>query len=380
MQKRRPRTQRRRRRKSEKRACSDTIEESSSADEVDARRKRARYSKESQPFCLTHIQLGTSLHLHITTVITHGRCSNDVWYHERASVHFTVARSLWLKSGVSHELCQSSLVLAPQNNFAHGGYGGVRLGEARNLGPAAHDRDRAAEERNARQRRIIEAGDSVLGSQDSLVRRVHNLQLGDTPEALTAPQTLGDLLRQPSAFRGASDHGLMLRMVQKHGGQQLIQESVAQRRNLDRVATSAEVILHSETSLVAPTRLRPVFSVTQSGRGGVIPATSAKGILLPEISSLVIPFRTVDNPDTRMQRPMARPPFSNIFATPSTTARPHPRPRSHRTRQAVTPQWLSLAATAWAESLKGAITGHQSWAVLCRYRCRLLLDEVPKRH
>ena len=39
---------------------------------------------------------------------------------------------------------------------------------------------------------------------------------------------------------------------------------------------------------------------------------------------------------------------------------------------------VSRYATAWAESLEGAISGHQSWAVLCRYRCRLLLAEVPR--
>ena len=34
---------------------------------------------------------------------------------------------------------------------------------------------------------------------------------------------------------------------------------------------------------------------------------------------------------------------------------------------------VSRCATAWAESLEG-----QSWALLCRYRCRLLLAEIPK--
>ena len=168
-QKRRRRTQRRRRR-SEKRACSDTIEESSSADEVDARRKRARDCKESPSRPLMYIQSDTSLLLHITTVRTHGRCSCDMWYHERTSVHFTVARSVRLKSGVSHDLCQSSPALAPLSDFAHG-CAGVRFGEARNPGPATHDRDRTAEQRNARHRRINEAGDSVPGSQDSLVCR-----------------------------------------------------------------------------------------------------------------------------------------------------------------------------------------------------------------
>ena len=43
----------------------------------------------------------------------------------------------------------------------------------------------------------------------------------------------------PAALKGATDHGLMLHMVQKHGGQQLTQESVAQLRHLDRAACVA---------------------------------------------------------------------------------------------------------------------------------------------
>ena len=39
---------------------------------------------------------------------------------------------------------------------------------------------------------------------------------------------------------------------------------------------------------------------------------------------------------------------------------------------------VSRCATAWAESLEGAMSGHQSWSLLCRHRCRLLLAEVPK--
>ena len=39
---------------------------------------------------------------------------------------------------------------------------------------------------------------------------------------------------------------------------------------------------------------------------------------------------------------------------------------------------VSRYATAWAESLEGAMSGHQSWALLCCYRCRLLLAEIPK--
>ena len=238
-QKRRRRTQRRKRR-SEKRDCSDTLEESSSADEVDARRKRARYYKESPSCYLTHIQSDTSLHLQITTVRTHGRCSHDMWHHERVSVYFTITRTLRLKSEVSQDLSQSSPVLALLNDFAHDGCAGVRLEEARNPGPATHDRDRVAEPRNVRH------------------RRTHNLQLTVPPDAAPAPMPNSRRPPQarprqpprenprcaqcgpdPSAFRGALDHGLMLHMVQEHGGQQLIQESVAQQRHLDRAACVA---------------------------------------------------------------------------------------------------------------------------------------------
>ena len=80
------------------------------------------------------------------------------------------------------------------------------------------------------------------------------------PEALTAtpapaPATMPNSRRPPQGqprqqppesfvqilppSGGASDHGLMLHMVQKHGGQQLTQESVAQQRNLDRTACVA---------------------------------------------------------------------------------------------------------------------------------------------
>ena len=156
------RTQRRRRR-SQKRACSDTIEESSSsADEADGRRKRARFCKESSPFSLIHIQTTTSLHLYITT---------STWYHERASIHCSVTHSLRLKSGKSHDSCQPSPALALLNNLGHGGNARVRFGEAQNPGPATHDRDwTAAQQRIASHGRINEAGDSVLGSQDSVTR------------------------------------------------------------------------------------------------------------------------------------------------------------------------------------------------------------------
>ena len=165
------------------------------------------------------------------------------WFRERVHFHLTNSRSFRLKPGVCHDHCRSSSAPALLNVFSHGGYAGVRLGEARNPGPAAHERDRVAEERIARQRRINELCDSVPGSQDSITRGVQKLQLTDTrlmETALPAPapppmpnsrrpskpraRQQQEYLRcaqcgpDPEALKGATDHGLMLHMVQKHGG------------------------------------------------------------------------------------------------------------------------------------------------------------------
>ena len=58
----------------------------------------------------------------------------------------------------------------------------MRLGEAKNPGPAAHKRD-VAEEPCARRPRINEARDAAPRSQDSTKWRVQNLQLTDTAAA-----------------------------------------------------------------------------------------------------------------------------------------------------------------------------------------------------
>ena len=86
---------------------------------------------------------------------------------------------------------------------------------------------------------------------------------------------------------------------------------------------------------------------------------------------------------------MARPPFSNLFRARIWCPRPLPncpvKAKSNYPPNFAGPrQWLSLAASFLAvprrgQSVEGAIGGHhQSLAVLCLYRCRLLLAEVPK--
>ena len=53
----------------------------------------------------------------------------------------------------------------------HGGYAGVRLGEAQNPGPTEHKRDLSERKPSARRTRFDEAGDAVPGSQAAIDRK-----------------------------------------------------------------------------------------------------------------------------------------------------------------------------------------------------------------
>ena len=129
----------------------------------------------------------------------------------------------------------------------------MRLGEVWNPGPADHDRDSAQDEPCPRRTHINEAGDAAPGSHDSVTQGIRNLQLADIPaaqpdhadrpsETQQQPRHLRAFLRcaergaGPHAIFGGSDNGLMVHMGQKRGGQSLIQESVAQLRQLGRAA------------------------------------------------------------------------------------------------------------------------------------------------
>ena len=196
--------------------------------------------------------------------------------------HLTICHSFRLKLGVSHDHCRSSSV-----------------------GPATHERDRAAQEHIARQRRIDEAGDSVPGSQDSGTQGVENLQLTDTPAThVTLPTPAPPPMpnsRRPAQLRARQQHEY-LRCAQEP---QTTASCCTWFRSTVGNSSSKKALPSCANSTV-----RRVFSVTQSDRGGVIAAATAKGILLPETSLLAIPFRSVDNLDPRMQRPLARPPLT----------------------------------------------------------------------
>ena len=227
----------------------------------------------------------------------------------------------------------------------------MRLGEAQNRGPATHDRDLTAQQQN----KATPASDvstkqetQCRGSQDSITRRVQNLQISDTRATQTAPpapapapmtnfrrppqarpkQQPREYLRcaqcgpDPAAFKAVSDHGLVCTWFRSTGDNGCFQNALRS----------------SAISIVQPEKI-----VTPSGRGDVVDAPSAEVILRSETFLLAIPFRTVANPDTRMQRPAARPP---VQQPPQSS---QPVPPGDSLNDSPLPNWLP-SATSFSRS------------------------------
>ena len=246
-----------------KRGCCDTIEGSAS-DEGLLQRRNSRNQRESRNCTMTHLQQHSCHFLRVLVSGANRWCMSVQWCDITSEFDLNTLRSTGLKN--------SECTRDPMDNFNEApcpgrnlrgtapGYAGVRLGEARNPGPVEHERDHA-EEPSARRTRICEAGDAVPGSHDSITRGVRNLHLADVPAAhavpvVRAPPTMPNTRRptqqrsrrqtaflqcaqcgeDPHAYTGHADCGLMEHMSQKHGGQTLTQENVAQLRELDRAA------------------------------------------------------------------------------------------------------------------------------------------------
>ena len=189
--------------------------------------------------------------------------------------------------------------------------------------------------------------------------------------------------RRPAHFFGGSDNGLVVHMGQKHGGQSLTQESVAQLRQLDG----------SACVICGTIRSRRGSRCTHCRAGTATRDTLAGDIFQDgQQAGHRDAAATKSNPPPPSHQPAA----NSARKSPrlqSTPKQPHfgtsPLQRDAQLvidlRQA-SQQWPFLAAlfsryaTAWAESFEGALTGHQSWAMLCRCRSQLLLLKVPSGH
>ena len=154
----------------------------------------------------------------------------------------------------------------------------------------------------------------------------------------------------------------MEHMRHKHGSQTLTQESVAQLRQLDRAAF---VICGSIWSRPGNryTHCR-AHTATGDSRGKYFPRSAPPRLHQPPIGSQPIP-----------QGEHQTAPFetlSSVNVTHSCLA------TFIASAMAIPRSIVSRCATGWAESLEGALKGHQSWDILWRRWLRILLAEVPK--
>ena len=129
----------------------------------------------------------------------------------------------------------------------------------------------------------------------------------------------------------------------------------------------------------ASSTVQPASYVALSDHNDAIDSAFATAIPLSVNFVSGIPFRTDDSPNIRVQRAVRQPsancPIGNIVLTDRDKQLLSELLRA--SAMALPRCVVSRHATAWAESLEGAMSGHQSWALLCRYRCRLLLAQIP---
>ena len=269
-------------------------------------------------------------------------------------------------------------------------------------------RSAVAEQPDATHRRISEAGDLVPSSQDPATRTVQNLCISESPVASAAlpappPPTMGSSRRPPrpkqqpreprntfavrsagpvaDAHRASTDGVLVQHVGQKHGGQTLLEGGVGLLRCLNR-----QPCVHCDTvrsqrcrrcnscGFGTPLRELRGGDTFQDGRQRGHQDAAAIGMAAcqypPQKSRPVPNRRTTDD------SPFPNCPIRDIVLTDRDKQL---LPELRQASAMALPRCLvSRYATAWAESLQGTMSGHLSWALLCRFRCRLLLAEIPK--
>ena len=255
-----------------RRDCSDTIEESSSGEGL-LHRRNSRNQHESRKFAMTHLQQHTCQPLRVLVSVTNRWCVLVQWCEITSEFQHYTWRSSGLKNQSAHviERTVSTELLALDGTSGEprqGGYAEVRLGEARNSGPAEHERD----DEHALTTRVTQFQEAKTPSHEEFRTACRRPSSAARPCSQSSandaqfPQTYPAALRQQRAFPqcaqcGADPHaynqtesGLMANMSQKQGGQTLTPESGAWLRLLDRAAC---VICCT----IRPTKVRPIQMV-----------------------------------------------------------------------------------------------------------------------
>ena len=168
-------------------------------------------------------------------------------------------------------------------------------------------------------------------------------------------------------------------MGQNHGGQRLLSESIGQLRHLHRGACvicgamrsrrcNRRSLCNSNTPL-GELRVGDTFQDRlQRGHQDVARGETSMDQQLLQSSQPVLPGEPLDD------SPL---PNCTIWHIVITDRDRQLLSELRRASALALPRCVvSRYATAWAESLEGAMSGHQSWASLCRYSCRLLLAEI----
>ena len=272
------------------------------------------------------------------------------------------------------------------NTQGRGGYAGIRVGEAENPGPATYDRDcTGTEQSNASLWRINEAGDSVPNSQDSVTRGVQNLRIS---VSLAEPAALQPHHRQQWGIPDRHDRNNSPRSTfAVHSAVQILPLTWHPRMEVSCSlwGKDTEDRCCFRTACATCCGLRPIGSrrCRRCNLGGTgtplrelrvgdtfqnrrqpghqnAAASGTTGQKLPQSSPPALPGEPVDD------SPLPKCPIRDV-------------PLSERDTLLLTElRQAPVVATAWAESLEGAVSSHQFWALLCHYRCHLLFAAIPK--
>ena len=277
--------------------------------------------------------------------------------------------------------------LALLNTRKFGGYAGTRVGDTQSPGPATHERDWTAPEQvDATHRRINEGGDSVPSSQDSVAIAVQNLCISDSPATSAAlsgppPPTMRNARRPPQpkqqprepvadAHLASTDGGLVQHMEQKHGGHLLVAESVGQLRWLSRqvgvfcgTVRSQRCRRCNSCGFDTPLRELRVGDTFQDRR------QRASGRSGQRYGSRSAPCLRENHWTTARLRTA---PSETSFSLAA----------AHRDSPGLGDGTFAESGLSIRHGLGRKSRRSHEWSpvlgLLCRYRCRLLLAEIPK--
>jgi hypothetical protein len=187
---------------------------------------------------------------------------------------------------------------------------------------------------------------------------------------------------EASAFHAQDSRGLLQHLVRMHLGQQPSAEAIAQLRSLDKVACRICAGIRGRrtehcTHCGCATATRPLQlgdSVPDRRRGGANAAAAS-----PNLDGAANgPQAAAADTNTAQDENIDATRRSVRVASVGDAAKRMACSLQRGSLQRVPKAVASRMAVCWAESLEGSMDGDADWALLARYRSRLLLAPVPE--